>query len=235
VGITYFKERPSKTKFAVVILSFLGALIVMFPTLLSFEKGSYLPDFFVLDGTQITNWYYLFVFAAIICWSINCTVVKCLGKTESSKAQTFYVMLFSSIFSYPVAFLKWGAINVSGVNLFLPYEVIPMLNIHFDVKMLFMTGVLAACYFIHSLAFFHAFKNGELSTVMPFDYTRIVFAGILGYYLFGEAPEMNAYIGYLLIVVPGIYLIRNEVRKRSRMKKQLEQEVNELEAEFDNV
>lgn len=50
-------------------------------------------------------------------------------------------------------------------------------------------------------------RVGELSAIMPFRYSRIVFLLILGVLVFGELPSLSMLIGSALIIVSGVYII----------------------------
>jgi drug/metabolite transporter (DMT)-like permease len=56
-----------------------------------------------------------------------------------------------------------------------------------------------------------AMRNGDVSVVAPFRYTRIVFALILGATIFGERPDNVTLLGIVIIVASGLYtLLRNK-------------------------
>lgn len=52
-----------------------------------------------------------------------------------------------------------------------------------------------------------AMRTGDVSTVTPFRYTRLVFAMILGVLAFGERPDLLTLIGSALVVGAGIYAL----------------------------
>lgn len=224
VGIWYFKEEATLAKIIGIIMSFLGALIVVNPKLI--ESGH-------VSLLQNVNPYYVFVMMSIAFWATNCTVVKVLGKTESTKVQLFYVLLVSSIISFPMAFMDWhklGSIGVIDIKYPAQFKEISELGLKLShIKYL---AILALCYFTHSVSFFQALRHADLSTVVPFDYTRLLFAGIVGFLLFGEVPETGAYAGYALIVISGIYLIKSE---NSRRKKLNDKKIMELESEYEHI
>ncbi|MBS0236582.1 MAG: DMT family transporter [Proteobacteria bacterium] len=226
IGIVYFKEGVSTAKVVAITLSFIGALFILYPDLSTFNQGKYVPDLLVTKDFKDMNYYHLFVFLSVILWASNCIVIKLLSKTEKSKTQLFYVMFFASLFSYPVAFMKWG--YMESIGLYLPNEIISFSESGIESKHLGYLAVVAACYFTHSIAFFKALSYADLSTVVPFDYSRLVFTGVLGFYLFGEEPLYGDYVGYVLIMVSGIYLARSEaVKRRKQMKKLREIEAAE--------
>lgn len=62
-----------------------------------------------------------------------------------------------------------------------------------------------------------ATRTGEVSAVVPFRYTRLVFALLLGYFVFGERPDALMLAGAALIVGTGLYTIwRSALRMRER-------------------
>ncbi len=50
-------------------------------------------------------------------------------------------------------------------------------------------------------------RMAEVSVVMPFRYTRIVFLLILGIVVFDEAPSLSMLLGAALVVASGIYMM----------------------------
>lgn len=61
-----------------------------------------------------------------------------------------------------------------------------------------------------------ATRIGELSAVMPFRYTRLVFAMLLAYWVFGERPDLMMLAGAALIVGTGLYTIWRSAMLRRR-------------------
>jgi drug/metabolite transporter (DMT)-like permease len=59
-----------------------------------------------------------------------------------------------------------------------------------------------------------ALRAGEVSTVAPFRYTRIVFALIIAFAVFGEVPDLWTWLGAALIVGSGLYAFFRERRLR---------------------
>ena len=137
---------------------------------------------------------YLFLFAAVIFWGIANTIIKLLGKTERTKVQVFYSSFFGSIFAFPFVLLHgWDQFQFG----YLKYIVL-----------------LAITHFIHSVAFFKSLKLAEISTVMPFDYARLIFTGFLSYAILSEVPDTYSLMGYIVIVIGGCYLVFKEGKNR---------------------
>ena len=56
-----------------------------------------------------------------------------------------------------------------------------------------------------------AFRGGDVSAIAPFRYTLLIWAGLCGYFAFGEVPDRFALFGSALIVGSGLYALHREV------------------------
>ena len=191
IGVFYFKEEFTSSKFILVVLSFVGVLFVTKPLIKEFNMN------------------YIFIFLALIFWAVNNFAIKVLGKTEHTKAQLFYVMLVSSILAFPLALKHWKPIKIEHTKYIL---------------------ILALCYVIHVVAFFKAFKFTDISTVMPYDYSRLVFTGCLGYLFLGETTDYYKILGYAMIVLGGLYFIHSEGKKKGFRRKEEKNQIKKIEA-----
>lgn len=190
IGILYFKEKTDKKKSLAIIFSFIGALIVTLPT---------------MNHSISFNLYYLFILASIILWVGYCLVIKSLGKTEDIKTQFFYTALLSTIFSAPIALIAWNNPSFLGI-MPTPMEITSWQELGLEFKHLPMLILITICYLIISISLFKSMQCGNLSIIMPFGYTKIIFAGLFGAILFKEYPSINHYIGYFLIIASSCYL-----------------------------
>lgn len=55
-----------------------------------------------------------------------------------------------------------------------------------------------------------SYRFGAASMLAPFDYVSLIFASIIGYFFFSEAPTLNMVIGAALVVAGGILIIWRE-------------------------
>ena len=62
------------------------------------------------------------------------------------------------------------------------------------------------------IAFVRGFAAGEASMIGPMEYTRLVYAALLGLLIFGEIPDIWTILGALIIVASTTYLARVEAR-----------------------
>ena len=221
VGLFFFRERFTKTKMVAVICGFLGVIFVINPMLfldLLQSKGKIETD--LLQNLQK----YKYTLIAMFLWSGNTILVKVLGNTEHNKTQLFYLLLFASIWSLIVVFVRWGVTEFMGLSL----NAVPrftsfgyfteLISIKLELKHLALLLLMATCYFIHGIAYFLSLKS-ELSVVIPFRYTKLLFSAILGYLIFGEVSSYVAYFGYVLIIGSGLILFRYEIKRAAKIKK----------------
>jgi drug/metabolite transporter (DMT)-like permease len=54
------------------------------------------------------------------------------------------------------------------------------------------------------------FRNVEIPAVAPFRYSLLIWAGIAGYFVFGEVPDALAWLGVVLIALSGLYALHRE-------------------------
>jgi len=55
-----------------------------------------------------------------------------------------------------------------------------------------------------------AFSKAQVSAVAPFEYTALIWAALLGYLVWLDMPSLQVWIGAMIIVVSGLYVIYRE-------------------------
>ena len=211
IGALYFKEKLSRAKISAVILSCLGMLFVVYP-IVTMENNDINFIWSSKSEPFQFNYNYLIILIGVFLWTINSSVVKILGKTESNRTQLFYVSVISVLVAMPIALFKWDisalsslASPITGMNSFNSLTM-PAIGLLLCLGML---------HFIHVACNFQALKIAEMSVVAPFDYSKLVFGGFLGYCFFNNTPSFSAYIGYAFILISGICLLKSEAKASS--------------------
>ena len=77
------------------------------------------------------------------------------------------------------------------------------------------TLLAAACF--GAIAYFSittAMREGDISVVTPFRYTRLIFAFTIAAVVFGERPGPYTWIGAAIVIATGIYTLAREARRR---------------------
>lgn len=126
---------------------------------------------------------------AAVVWAVTSLVARRLSQHEPSTRILFYYMAISAVATLPFAAGSWTPIALGHVPLFL------------------LTGLIGVA--AHWLLA-QAFRYGEVSLIAPFEYTGLVWAMALGYWLWGDVPSSGVLAGGALIIASGIYMVRHE-------------------------
>jgi drug/metabolite transporter (DMT)-like permease len=213
IGALYFNEKLSRTRIATIILSCVGMLFVVYPIISFDEMGFHLP--WLGKEVPVINYNYLIILCAVILWTLNSSIVKELGKTESNRTQLFYVSLIAVLVSFPAAIFSWEVQKIANLEILWINGVNPFVNLTGPIIGLLICA--AMLHFMHVACYFQSLKIAEMSVVVPFDYTRLVFGGLLGFCFFGNIPNLSSNIGYALILGSGIYLLSAESRYKRKL------------------
>jgi len=127
----------------------------------------------------------------------NIILVKVLSRTESSVTITLYQALLTTPIAFVAALFHWK---------------FPTLE---ELFWLFVLGGLGTTAHI-CLA--EACKVADVSALLPFDYMRLVWAGVLGFVLFMQVPDGWTLVGGTVIFVSGLYLLIHERSASRRIK-----------------
>lgn len=183
IGILHFREASSKSKLLAILVSFIAAIIIVQPNIFEIQSSHLSFD----------NKYF-YVFCSIILWVAHCITVKLIGRHDSDKTQSFYTILFTVViaaFSTNLTADNFSNITINKVNLF--YLII-----------------MAFCSLLRVFCGFKALKNTDLSVVVPFGYSKIIFSALFGALFFAEYPNPSAYLGFILLIACAFLLLRSE-------------------------
>ena len=79
----------------------------------------------------------------------------------------------------------------------------------FDLFLLSLMGVLGA---VTQACYIKGMGIGDAAAMAPIDYTRLIFAGILGYALFGDLPNSMTLLGAAIVIASTLYITFREVK-----------------------
>lgn len=100
-----------------------------------------------------------------------------------------------------VMMLYTSLVGVFAVGVFLPFNW--AMPVGLDWLVIVLVGVISSSG--HALMVL-SYANAPATIVTPFLYTSIIVATALGYYVFGDFPNLVAWIGITIIITSGIYL-----------------------------
>jgi drug/metabolite transporter (DMT)-like permease len=55
-----------------------------------------------------------------------------------------------------------------------------------------------------------AFSRSEASLLAPYNYTKLLWVSLLGFFIFNDIPSMNMWVGASVIVTAGLYVLYRE-------------------------
>ena len=130
----------------------------------------------------------------------------------ASAAAVMVIIRKISQFEQPVTILSYQSILVGLIMIppTLVYWVQPSL---YEWLVMAAIGVLSV---FGQLANIQGFKEGNASAVAPMDYTRLVFAAMIGFLLFGEIPEWTLAIGAGLVIATSLYRFQSRPKGARR-------------------
>lgn len=109
----------------------------------------------------------------------------------------------------PLTILFWGTLIPTFVTL--PPAII-VWQTPTNTELMLMAAIGAGLSVGHT-CLIHGLRVGEATAVMPFDYTRLIFAGLAGYIFFVEIPDPYTIAGALLIIMATLYIARREAKE----------------------
>jgi drug/metabolite transporter (DMT)-like permease len=145
----------------------------------------------VRPGAETFNAAALFALMDSLSIAFLVTLVKRLPPGETPLGMMFYFGVFSTIAALPPALFVWQWPTTS------------------EWALLVVIGILGA---LSQSFWIRAYRAGEASLVAPFDYLRLLFAGIAGYLAFAESIDIWTVLGAAIIVISTVYIARREGR-----------------------
>ncbi len=109
----------------------------------------------------------------------------------------------------PLTILFWGTLIPTFVTL--PPAIV-VWQTPTNTELMLMAAIGAGLSVGHT-CLIHGLRVGEATAVMPFDYTRLIFAGLAGYIFFLEIPDPYTIGGALLIILATLYIARRESKE----------------------
>ena len=139
------------------------------------------------SGNNIISMGALAALLGALCAGIAYTCVRYLGTHNISGE--FIIFFFSSLSSL----------------MLLPYLILDYRTMtYYQLSMLILAGISAT---IGQYGVTFAYKFAAAKNISVFDYSQVLFSGIFGYIFFGEFPDFQSLIGYIIVISVGIVLV----------------------------
>ena len=119
-------------------------------------------------------------------------LVKQLSSTERPVTILLYAAIFTSVISFPPALYVWEWPTLYGWGLVVAMAVLSASNQYLMIR---------------------AWRVADASAVVPFDYTRLVWSGLIGFVFFSELPDLFTLSGVAVIITAVLYITFHEAQQ----------------------
>lgn len=134
-------------------------------------------------GGEVLNWATLLALVAGIFSAMALVAVGRLDLTEPSARILFYYFLISSVLTAPLLLTNWTQPQ--------------------GIAWLWLVGIgitMAVAQFLLILAY----NQASAAQLSPFNYSVVVFSGLIGWLIWNETPNAPAFFGVVLVCVGGV-------------------------------
>lgn len=128
-------------------------------------------------------------------WAVAMILIKILSRTESSLSIVAWMGVFLCVFSLFPALWVWQPLTMGNLVW---------------LSLIGLTGTVAQISLSQSL------KETEPTSVMPFDFLKIIWTALLGVWFFSETPDLYTWLGAAIIFSSGLVIAYRERKSKSR-------------------
>ena len=145
----------------------------------------------IRPGTSMLDWPVMLALMSSVFYALWMLTTRTMAEDESSLGMLFYATVF---------FVLAGGVLV-------PFEWVTP-----GGEDLMVLGVLAVVAMVGLLMLIHAYRLAQASILAPFDYTSMVWAVLLGWFVWSELPGPWVIAGTVLVVFAGLIIVHREAR-----------------------
>lgn len=175
------KERVRVYRWSAVAIGFAGVIVMLIP---HFDFGRYAGVAGATAGAGA-----LFAITSAVCNAGTVIQTRRLTQSETTSSIVFYFSLVCAIAGALTLPFAWHSPTAR------------------ELAELISLGILGG--FAHILLT-ESYRYAAASVVAPFDYSSMLWALLLGYWLFGELPETLVYAGAAIVAGAGLFVIWRE-------------------------
>ncbi|MBB3966610.1 DMT family transporter [Rhizobium metallidurans] len=186
----FLGDKVGWRRWTAIVVGFGGAMIVIQPSYEVFGLKALLP-----------------VLCAFL-FSLYLFLNRAIGNADSPLTMQTMAGIGGTLFM-SVALIVGNGLGVSDFEVSLPASLLGLV-------LLLILGSLSG--YVHMIVV-RAFRMAPLSLLAPFQYFEIISATVLGYALFGDFPNFSKWVGIMIIVASGLFIIWRE-RVQARAAKQ---------------
>ena len=147
----------------------------------------------IRPGTELFHWASLFAVASAVCYAVYQVMTRRIAGYDPPETSTIY----SSV------------VGAFGMFLVLPFVWRTPDSLR-DIAYFCSLGVIGA---IGHYLVANALTNAPANIVAPFQYMQLIGSVAVGYFFFGDFPDVLTWLGAAIIVASGLYIGWSQTRK----------------------
>ncbi len=178
----FLKERVRMFRWSAVTVGFFGVMIMLIP---NFDAGRYA----MAGAASVALTGSLLAILSAFCNAGTVIQTRRLAQSEATASIVFYFSLITMLAGAVTLPFAWH--NPTGMEL----------------TGLIATGVLGG---IAHIFLTESYRHATASVIAPFDYSAMLWALLLGYWVFGELPSTLVYVGATIVAGAGLAVIFRE-------------------------
>ena len=117
-------------------------------------------------------------------------ITRAISGSENSLSILFTSMLMITIAGFLTYPLGWSTVKPSHIWIFITSSLLVGLAQYLMIE---------------------AFRLGEVALISPFKYSSLLWATLIGLVIWNDLPSKHVVLGAFILILSGIYLLRNEV------------------------
>ncbi|WP_298727023.1 DMT family transporter [uncultured Ferrovibrio sp.] len=131
----------------------------------------------------------ILVIGSTVLWAASMLDIKILARTDSSLTIATYMTVFLMPITFAASLFVWE------------WPTWEQLGIMF---------LLGACGSAGHMLFTEAFRYGDTTALMPLDFTKLIWAALIGFFFFGQVPDLWTWVGGTVIFASATYISYRE-------------------------
>jgi len=205
IGMMHF-EKATALGFTTPLFTTVLAVIVL-GEIIRFHRTAALLLGFIGIIIIIRPGYVPFEFGTILMlvasfsFSFVLIFVKKLSATDASITIIFYHLLYMTPVFFILSLFYWENINLNQLIIF---------------------TLMGASGLLSHWCLAQAFKMSDTTFVMPLQFTKLIWASLIGLFLFAEQPDIWTWVGGVIIFISVVYITYREAFKKKGTKKPIQ-------------
>jgi len=193
IGMMHF-EKAAALGFTTPLFTTILAIIILKEKIRFHRTAALLVGFMGIIVIVRPGYVPLEIGAALILFSaftfsFVLIIIKKLSAIDSSLTIIFYHLLFSTPVFFILSLFYWQTINFNQLLIF---------------------TFMGASGLLSHWCLAQAFKLSDTTFVMPLQFTKLIWASLIGLFIFAEEPDILTWVGGIIIFISVVYITYRE-------------------------